>query len=381
MRADSNVIRRVLPVVCGLAVLVGAALAGQGAGAAARSSGPAARPGGAGGLPSGPVGAYDTGSGNHPTAVAVVGDYAYVVNGCGLTCYGPLDVLDVANPAAPTLAGSTPVSWGARAIAVQGRYAYVTGFYANPNYMRIMNVSRPTAPSSAAAFTITGSHPLGIAVRGPFAYMLDYGANRLDVINVSNPAASSFSNNLNSSYNSLPLAAQIGTAVGPSHIAIEGRFAYVVDSVADDLQVISIAQPADPVVVGTSARLGARGTRGQPTCDVAVEGSYAFVANANDDQLQVIDVAHPARPVVVATVPAGVLPDALSVQGRYAYVANRGSDTLEVVDVGTPRAPTVLGTVPTGAAPDSVAVSDGDAYVTDYAGHTLQVFDLGALGG
>jgi hypothetical protein len=382
MAATAKLIRRAVPLACALSVLAAAVLAGRGAGAdaTARPDGPAALSSTAA-LPSGPVATYDTGSSNHPTAVAVQGGYAYVVNSCGVTCYGPLDVLDVANPATPTLTGSTPVSWGAGAIAVQGAYAYVTGFFANPNYMRVMHVSQPSAPSSAAAFTVAGNHPLGIAVRGRFAYMLDYGANRLDVIDVSNPGASSFSTTLNSSYHSLPLIARIRTAAAPSHIAVQGPFAYVVNSVADDLQVISIADPARPAVIGTSASLGPRGTRGQSDCDIAVEGAYAFVANDDTDRLQVVDVAHPARPVVVATAPVGVHPDALSVQGRYAYVVNRGSDTLEVFDIASPRAPTLVGSVPTGAEPHSVAVSGGYAYVTNYAGHTVQVFDLSALGG
>lgn len=215
---DLQLIRRAVVLACALSLLAAAAIAGSGAGAdaSARSDAPAGRSSSTIGLPGGPVATYGTGAANHPNAVAVQGDYAYVVNSCGVTCYGPLDVLDVADPAAPTLAGSTPVSWGAGAIAVQGHYAYTTGFYANPNYMRVMNLSQPGAPSSAAAFTAAGTHPLGIAVRGRFAYMVDYGANRLDVIDVSNPAASPFSTTLNSSPRSLPLVARIRTAAAPS---------------------------------------------------------------------------------------------------------------------------------------------------------------------
>ncbi|HST54805.1 MAG TPA: hypothetical protein VLJ42_02785 [Solirubrobacteraceae bacterium] len=331
------------------------------------------------GLPRHAVGTYNTGAGNGPTAVAVQGDFAYVVNACGVTCYSPLDVLDVSNHASPSLVGSTEVSWGASGIAAQGTYLYTTGYSANPNYMRIVDVSQPSTPTSAAAFTIAGSHPRAIAVQGTYAYMLDYGSSSLEVIDVSNPRASSFSTDLNSSPNSLPLAGSVRTAAGPSAIAMHGGHAYVVNAIADNLQVLDISDPAHPVVAGTSASLGPGGSSGSSFSGIAVQGSRVYVADYDTNSMQVLDVSHPASPAVIATVSAGKNPDAIFVQGHYAYVLNKGEDTMQVFDVAAPASPKSLGVIPTGAEPDSVVVSGRYAYVANYASSSLQIFDLGAL--
>ncbi len=332
-------------------------------------------------LPAGPVGTFQTASGDHPTAGAVAGQYAYVVTSCGAPCYGPLDVLDVADPASPTLAGTTPVSWGADAIALQGAYAYVTGYEANPNFMRIVSVAPPSNLGSVAAFTLPSDAPLGIAVRGGFAYMLDNGANRLDVIDVSDPGQSGFSVTENTSPNSLPVVAERRLGAGPSRLALQGARAYVVDTVADEAQVVSIADPSRPRVIGTSAPLGPRGTGGLAQSDIAVAGAYAYVANFDADSLQVIDVAHPRRPLLVAAVPAGSQPDAIALAGHFAFVAGAGSDTVDVYDVADPRRPVPVGSLASPGEPDAIAIAGGKAYVADYVSDTLQIFDVSGIVG
>ena len=94
-------------------------------------------------LPTTPVGTFSRPGDGSATAVAVAGHHAYVTHACGDGCYGPLDVIDVADPARPTLVGATPLSWGTSGIAVAGSYAYTTGYSANPNYLRMIDISRP----------------------------------------------------------------------------------------------------------------------------------------------------------------------------------------------------------------------------------------------
>jgi hypothetical protein len=340
-------------------------------------SGGLAQASAAGVLPTGAVGTFA--AGDNPTAVAVQGNYAYLTNYCGIYCYGPLDVIDVSNPAQPTLVGSTPSSWGTAGIAVQGSFAYTTGYYANPNYLRVMDISQPTTPFTAAAFTLTGVHPQAVAVQGSYAYMIDYGSSKLQVIDVSNPAASAFSACENTSPNSLPLLGSVSTDTGPSSVAVQGQDAYVVNAVSGSLQVIDVSNPASPAVIG-SASLGSGGTSGTSYSGVALQGSYAYVADYNTNTLQVIDVSNPASPSLVASVPAGANPDAVYVAGHYAFVTNKSDSTLQVFDIAAPASPASLGTVPTGASPDSVFVSGQYAYVSNYAGGTLQIFDMSGLG-
>lgn len=332
---------------------------------------------GANELPTSAIGTFSRPADGYPTAVAVAGNHAYLTYFCGTYCYSPLDVIDISNPAAPTLAGATTVSWGTAGIAVQGSYAYTTGYYSNPNYLRMVDVSNPANPFSAAAFTLAGSHPQAVAVQGPDAYMLDYGTNRLEAIDVSDPAAHAFSVYQNTSPSSLPLLGSTTTDAGPSGIALQGHYAYVANAVGGTVEVIDLADPAHPSVVGR-ASLGAAGVSGTSYSGIAVQGSFAYVADDNANALKVIDVSNPASPSVVASVPAGQGPTAVAVQDRRAFVTNRASNTLQVFDIGSPTAPTSLGTVPTDAGPDAIAVSGNDVLVASYAGGGLQIFDMGS---
>jgi hypothetical protein len=356
-------------------VVLSVVLAGVVAPVAGHGSSALAQGGGANELPTSAIGTFSRPADGHPTAVAVAGNYAYLTYFCGTYCYSPLDVIDISNPAAPMLVGATAVSWGTAGIAVQGPYAYTTGYYANPNYLRMVDVSNPANPFSAAAFTLAGAHPQAVAVQGPYAYMLDYGINQLEVIDVSNPAAHAFSGDENTSPSSLPLLGSTTTDAGPSSIALQDHYAYVANAVGGTVEVIDLADPAHPAVVG-SASLGVAGASGRSYSGIAVQGPFAYVADDNANALKVIDVSNPTSPSVVASVPAGQGPTAVAVQDHRAFVTNKASNTLQVFDIGSPTAPTSLGTVPTDAGPGALAVSGTDVLVANYAGGSLQIFDM-----
>jgi hypothetical protein len=355
--------------LCHRFVLLSVMLAGVVAPVADHGSSALAQGLGANGLPTVAIGTFSRPADGYPTAVAVAGNYAYMTFACGTHCYSPLDVIDISNPAAPTLAGATTVSWGTAGIAVRGSYAYTTGYYANPNYLRAVDVSNPAAPFSTAAFTLTGVHPQAVAVQGSYAAMLDYGSDQLEVIDISNSTSPS----------SLPLLGSTTTDPGPSSIALQDHYAYVVNAVGGTVEVIDLADPANPSVVG-HASLGATGASGTSYSGIAVQGSFAYVADHNANALRVIDVSNPTSPAVVASVAAGQGPTAVAVQDHHAFVTNKASNTLQVFDIGSPTAPTSLGTVPTEAGPGALTVSGNYVLVANYAGGSLQIFDMSSIG-
>lgn len=352
-------------------VLLSVILAGVVAPIAGPGSSALAQGGGANELPTSAIGTFSRPADGHPTALAVAGSHAYLTYFCGIHCYSPLDIIDISNPAAPMLVGATEVSWGTAGIAVQGSYAYTTGYYANPNYLRMVDVSNMANPFPVATFTLAGVHPQAVAVQGPYAYMLDYGSNEMQVIDVSNPVASPAS---------LPLLGSTTTGDGPSSIALQGHYAYVVNAVSGTVEVIDVADPAHPSVVGGTS-LGAAGASGTSYSGIAVQGSFAYVADHNANALRVIDVSNPAGPAVVASVPAGQGTTGVAVQENRAFVTNKASNTLQVFDIGSPTVPTSLGTVPTDAGPGAVVVSGNDVLVANYVGGSLQIFDMSSRPG
>jgi hypothetical protein len=326
----------------------------------------------------------------HPAAVAIKGNYAYVLSPCGSNCYTPFEVVDLSTPATPKLVGGTELSWGSSGIAVQGSYAYTTGYDANPNFMRAVDVTDPTNPNTAAAYTDSATTPQAIAVNGQYAYMVDYGGNNpnlgtsgnpnLSVIDISNLSKGAWSPSANTSNSSLTRVGQVGTGAGTSAIALAGKYAYVVNAVDDNLQVVDISTPSNPRIAGTTASLGPTGQSSTAYSGVSVVGSWAYVSNYNTNSLQVIDVSDPSHPKLVADISAGRHPDAIAVQNGYAYVANYGSSTLQIFDLSTADKPASLGTVATDGGPKSVAVSGQYVFVANYDGGTLQVFDTSGSG-
>jgi hypothetical protein len=123
------------------------------------------------------------------------------------------------------------------------------------------------------------------------------------------------------------------------------------------LQILSLADPDHPAVLGEFATLG-------DAAEVVVSWPYAYVA-ATTGGLQVVDVSDPSDPQPHGT---GVMPasaNGLVIDGGLAFVACADSG-LVVVDINNPAAPTVLERIDTpGLATrvalvgDHLAVADG----------------------
>ena len=87
--------------------------------------------------------------------VAAAGKYTYVTG-------GSLTVLDVSDPRTPIVVGAGQAA-GAGGVAVEGRYAYVTG----PAGLTVFDISEASAPRQAGAFA-TGPQAVDISVAGDY---------------------------------------------------------------------------------------------------------------------------------------------------------------------------------------------------------------------
>jgi len=178
----------------------------------------------------------------------------------------------------------------------------------------------------------------------------DYTAG-LQVISVANPANPAW-------------VGAYDTAGSANAVAVSGSYAYVADCDAG-LQVINISNPANPV------RVGGYNTSGYAR-DVVISGGYAYVADYNAG-LQVISVANPANPAWVGACDTGRVAQGVADSGEYSYGACR--DGLQVVDIGNPANPLWVSGYDTSGFALDVVCSAGRAYVADdRAG--LQVIDV-----
>jgi hypothetical protein len=302
-------------------------------------------------------------------AVAVAGHYAYVPGYYA----GKVTAIDIANPAAPVIAGSSEERnelLDATTINIAGGYAYVVSKNRNGteasksnddgtgNSLTILNIaSNPAEPkivgSIREASTLFGAY--GVAMSGNFAYVASQGClhgqpcpvptvgNSFAVLGVSDPASPSIVGSIHNS--SLPAPWQGTEALAhATAVAVSGEYAYVTAAYSDRLTVVDIANPSSPRIV---ASLNDTKNLNFPV-DVAVSGHYAYVADQiTTGRLTVVDISNPAEPQVVASLANASLDGAyrIRVRGDFAYVSASSGEDVAVVDISNPLSPRLAATL------------------------------------
>ncbi len=301
-------------------------------------------------------------SGVQPRSVAIQGQYAYVADG-GPGVPGTFYVMDISNPKSPAVAGSVSlVTNGKKAIdvAVQGKYAYVlttTNDGATNDFM-VFDVSNPSAPISVGrSFTNpdfilpTNAKATALAIAGRYAY-LTFANDKLVTIDISNPSL-------------LPIVSTFsaGDFSDFRDVYVQNSYAYVADYGSNALLVIDISNPSAPTVSSTRTLGISNGASA-----VSVSGRYAYVTAATSHVVSIFDVKSPtsgAGSVASLTLPAGSSPADIVVSGRYAYVAASGTNQIIVLDVANPTSPAIVSTGSTTDHPMHLAISGKRIYTAE----------------
>ncbi len=263
--------------------------------------------------------------------VDTLGNYAYLVRNTSATTN--FFIINISNPASPTLAGSLTLPNTPTNVFVSGSYAYVSNS-STSGEMQIVNVSSPASPSLTATFNAPGTAGGGLSVfvSGSYAYLsraANSGNGELTIVNVSNPAsptqAGIYSNNL-----------------AMNKVIVTGTTAYIAtNSALSALLIVNVSNPASPTltkamsfspsaaatslaVVGTNVFVAAgtmvvainASTPGSPTqtstlnltgtatdVDVDITGSYLFLGSTNTSgEMQIVNVSNPASMSLVKSV-------------------------------------------------------------------------------
>jgi len=150
-------------------------------------------------------------------------------------------------------------------------------------------------------------------------------------------------------------------------IAVSGRWAYLTD-IRMSLHVVDIANPRQPQLVGS---IGLPGYNGP--LNLAVQGDYVYVADSVYG-VQIINVADPAHPVAAGGFDVAYAAYDIVVAGNYAYVAVWGFG-LEVTDISDPANPQPLSSLYGIEYPVNLAVAGDRAYLATMDGD-LQMVDV-----
>jgi len=212
-----------------------------------------------------------TGATSNSSSEALAAGYSYA----HLATANGLAILDISNPAAPSLVSFLPVAGGPRDVKVVGGITYLLTQF---DGLHAIDTSNPGYPHLLDSLDTPGMAE-GLDVKGNYAFVGD-GLAGLQVIDASDPAALSIAGNYDTS----------GYAYA---VDVIGSYAYVADG-SGCLQILDIGDPLNPALVGQFASCFALNI--QVVDHTATGGGVrAYIAKGSTG-LAVVDVTDPAAP-------------------------------------------------------------------------------------
>jgi len=262
-----------------------------------------------------------------------------------------LAVVDVSNLNNPVLDTYALVAATAEDVAVQGAYCYVADGLAG---FKVLDVSNPAIPHEVGGLDTSylGSWSYSVAVQDSFAFFNLYHPwfRTADISDPTNPR--------------LAGGCSYPPNEEPQAIVVRDSFAYA--AMNYDFNVINVARPREPVVVGTCAL-------GGYSREVILAESLAYVGNW---PLEVLDIARPDQPSVVGSWDRYAR--GIDLQDTILYVvtySNPNDDVLLSLGVANPAVPYVLDSVIVPRTMHDVVVVDTIAYCAGWEMATVSVAD------
>ncbi|HQM14155.1 MAG: LVIVD repeat protein [Chloroflexi bacterium ADurb.Bin360] len=270
--------------------------------------------------------------------VAAVDDYAYISRS------GLSSIVDVTDPAYPTVVGSMP--WSFSDFEAAGSYAFLAA-----SDLLILNIADPVNPLAVSTLD-TPRYVECLAKVGGHVYLAEQGwwdgsqytGGGLRITDVSDPSSPQRVGYLGMS------GLVEGIAVTSAHVYMAYR--------EEGLRIINVSDPFNPVQVGSLASQ-------EYAQDVATDGHYIYWGAGSD--LHVLDLSDPAHPVQIGAANTRAWVQRVAVMGNYVFVDNNRG--LYVIDVSTPTNPTAIawyGTV--GDSTSGLAVAGNLAYIASDQG-------------
>jgi hypothetical protein len=216
-----------------------------------------------------------------------------------------------------------------RGIAVQDSYAYV----AFSSGFGVFDISDPKNILSVSGNQdITNGY--SVAVSGQYAYVLDIVGSNLQVVDISNPVTTTLVGSL-----SLPTL----TGNNAKALSVSGKFAYISGSGTTAFRVVDISDPRNPVQISSVSLPGGVSTN---TSSLYVAGKFVYVTDYDNSALDIFNASDPTNPVYMGQIRnsfgGGIAmsgPTAVVVSGKFAYVAADVSGAIEIVDITNPASP------------------------------------------
>ena len=254
--------------------------------------------------------------------------------------YGGLVVVDLHDVNAPTEAWSGYKASQALDLDVDSSRMYVAGQYSG---LHVLDVTDPAAPSNLGQYDLVGSKATrAVVARDSFAFISMTAMPRrhsLQVLSVMDPAN--------------PVVVGSDSCYNPPRdYYLEDTLIYAAED--GRFQIFNVARPREPVLVG-SCMLP------YDSYDLDVQDSLAFVGNVTS--LRIVNIARPQDPVEVGH--WGQYTLGVDAVDTVAYAAVALPDGVLALSVANPSAPYVLDSLSLGVWPSDIVVVDSLAFASD----------------
>jgi hypothetical protein len=228
-------------------------------------------------------------------AIGINGNVAYVG-----TYYGGLKVVDISNPAQPTLITTYSGTANIGDIKIRNNLAYISqaDFYNNNiNELLILDISNPSAISALGSVLTTGRERISLSGNYAVVSSVYTGAEVIDISNSSSPS----------------LVSSLPTPGYTYDNAISRGYAYLPDS--SGIKIYDINNPTSPTLVGaySSSTFG----------NVSISGDklYGMQQSGSGWSLVTLDISNPEKPSLVSSIHTSLngYPDVKAI-GNTVYV-------------------------------------------------------------
>ena len=269
------------------------------------------------------AGAYDAASTNNGIEVATEGNYAYVVRSDGTPDFL---IVNISNPAAPTLVGSLSLAGIPTDVALNGNYAYVSNSGDSTEF-QVVNITNPATPTLSGTYDALGAADgLAVTVSGGYAWLsraANSGIAELSIVNITNPASPS-------------LAGSYGNNNTMRAVYVANNYAYIgTDSDTQEVMIVNFTGGLTfPPVAAT---INLTGTNNVTAIEAV--GNTLFIGQGAI--LYAYNITNPAAPALlgsVTTTGSGVINDLdFDSTGTYAFLGTAATAAeFQVVTITNP---------------------------------------------
>ena len=250
------------------------------------------------------------------------------------------------------------------ALAIDGAFTYLTArINLNEGNLYIVDISNPAQPSVVSIVPTLGNN-YSIDVEGGYACIV--GNNQFEIIDVDPPETAY-------------LAGFGDIENSGTDVAIQGTYAYFITQSAElgGLNIVDFSIPESPVIVKTIGNAPDDPDYNSKCVDVY--GDYAYVGCYSLDEsiIRIVDISNPGEAFVTATLPISFRPEHLCYSNSYLVIAFAQwwePFGIYFIDVSLPEEPVYEGFINTENQVSDITVYGSNAYSIGYSG--LNIFKL-----